>query len=308
VISIGNLTVGGTGKTSLTVHFARILLDMGAAPAVLSRGYRRSGEKSVRIVPPDAKVSDPSRTLGDEPALIRRAVPKIWLGLAPSRYRAGMSLLRYYPNPVFLLDDGFQHRKLHRDIDILVLDATQGLLDNRLLPRGTLREPPAEVSRADILVIHESGDGAGDLEGLARRLNPRAPILHAVRQITGMLPLASWKEGRPSGQTIDRGRRVYLVAAIGNPGRFQRDIERAGLSVCGRRFFRDHHRPSSSDWNSCIEAARAARADSIVITEKDAIKASGSEPFPIFVLTQEMLIREGQSLRSLIRPVLGVES
>lgn len=304
VISVGNLTLGGTGKTPLVIHLARVLLELGMTPAILSRGYRRLRATDTRIISPESSVENPSDLLGDEPALIRRAVPEAWLGLSADRFHAGEAILRECANPVFLLDDGFQHRKLHRDLDLLILDPTQPLVENRLLPRGTLREPLTEIARANALIIPECGAVTTEFKASAARFHRGVPIFHVEQRRVAFIPFSDWKRGEAPGTALDAANKVYLVAAIGNPERFQRDMVSAGFSIAGRRFFRDHHHLGYSDWKLCVEEARRDNAAAIVMTEKDAVKTSHPPDFPTYVCSQEIAIHEAGALRTLLRTLI----
>src|SRR5262249_53976455 len=139
VISVGNLTLGGTGKTPLAIYLAELLRKLDAAPALLSRGYGRRSRDRIQVFGPGDEVSNLVWRAGDEPALVRRRVPAVWLGISKDRRAAGERVLEKKPDVVFILDDGFQHRKLHRDLDIVVVDRAQPLTTNRVFPRGTLR-------------------------------------------------------------------------------------------------------------------------------------------------------------------------
>src|SRR5512144_2287876 len=155
VISIGNLTAGGSGKTPLAIHLGQTIHRLGGTPVLLSRGYGREQRSDIVLAPGndlnDLSVS--SEQLGDEPTLVRRRVTELWLGISANRYRVALAVSRRCADPVFILDDGYQHRKLARDLDMVVIDCTQPLAENHILPRGTLREPWENLGRADMIVI-----------------------------------------------------------------------------------------------------------------------------------------------------------
>ena len=152
VISVGNLTVGGTGKTPMVIYLAEKIQKMGFKPAILSRGYRRKG-KGTTIVSDGRKPPLDYTESGDEPALMAQRLPKIPIVVDEIRFRGGTHLVRKFDPDVVILDDGFQHRWLHRDLDIVLMDAASPFSDGKMLPAGRLREPPKNLKRADLVAI-----------------------------------------------------------------------------------------------------------------------------------------------------------
>jgi tetraacyldisaccharide 4'-kinase len=222
VISIGNLTLGGTGKTPLVVYLAQWLVEHGFTPALLSRGYGSQAGGRITVVGPADPAPLPA-TCGDEPALIRRQVPHIWLGVCARRDLAAGEILKRCRQPVFLLDDGYQHRRLCRDLNLVVIDATQPFMTNRVVPLGTLREPPSALQRAGAVFIN--GDSR-DVETDVRRLAPGACVFRCLQSIQSIIALSDWlgpgRECAPPPAPAS----VFLMAAIGNPERFQADAQR----------------------------------------------------------------------------------
>ena len=242
VVSIGNITMGGTGKTPFVICVAQMLSRFGFTPAVLTRGYGRMRSSKLHVLRPDETVPSPATTLGDEPALIRRRVPSAWMGVSKNRYRTGTLLSKRNERMVLVLDDGLQHRKLHRDLDIAVIDSSRPLGSDRVFPRGTLREPVSALRRCDVIVINDSTDSAQSdkIETEIRHLGARAKIFHCRQEIQALVPFFSWSEkwGRfPISPVGFGGERVenrngetfpffetavppaiaYLVSALGNP-------------------------------------------------------------------------------------------
>jgi len=305
VISIGNITMGGTGKTPLVIHVARLLTNLGCSPAILTRGYGRSGSRESLILRPGEAVPSPAETLGDEPALIRRHLPLSWLGVSKDRFEAGAALARLETKLAFLLDDGFQHRKLYRDLDIVVIDGSQPLTSNRLFPRGTLREPVEALRRGGAIVINNSSDGAaGPVETEVRNLNTLAEIFHCRQTIGALVPFAAWEQGAADG--LPRlPRSACLAAALGNPDRFLRDVRDLGIEVRGTRFYRDHHALSVKDWQDCIAGARGQGADVLIITEKDAVKISRPPDFPLMVAVQSIAVADAGAFERTVKKAVG---
>jgi tetraacyldisaccharide 4'-kinase len=305
VISIGNLTVGGSGKTPLVIYVAQMVSRLGGIPVLLSRGYGTALKAPV-ILPPGESVSFPAQVLGDEPALVRRHEARLWLGISPDRHAAGLRISQVGTPMVFILDDGFQHRRLKRDLDLLVVDRMQPLAQNRMAPLGTLREPLAGLRRADLVVIngrYKNGD-YDPLEAAIREIKPNGVIFHCAQQIERLVPFAEWQGKSPAAGLSRDTKAAFLVAAIGNPERFRRDVQALGIEIKGTRFFRDHFRLRAGDWLSCTREARASGAGALITTEKDAIKLSDALDFPLFVAVQSTRLTEQSQLEQMLATMI----
>jgi tetraacyldisaccharide 4'-kinase len=303
VISVGNLTLGGSGKTPLVAFLVQALLERGRRPAVLTRGYGRRGPRDPRrILPPGVTPVRPEIEIGDEAALLRRRFPWIWMGISADRHAAGSAIAAEAPDSVFVLDDGFQHRRLHRDLDILVVDPTRPLAENRLFPLGTLREPFAGLRRAHLVVVNAPPHSPGAVRALAavRSVAGDMPVFHCIQRIGSLVPYPEWRTGSASPPPAFRA--AFLAAALGNPGRFRDDVERLGVQVRGSAFFRDHHRLGPRDWARCLAGARRGAADVVIVTEKDAVKISAPPDFPLLVACQAVEFpEEGAFLGAVVR-------
>jgi tetraacyldisaccharide 4'-kinase len=256
VVSIGNLSTGGSGKTPLTIAVARALTQRGLPVDVLSRGYGRRGQRPARV-DPDGTAEE----FGDEPLLIARqaAVPVYVAGqrfgaglLAEAEASAGLSFVRL--PAVHILDDGFQHRQLHRDVNILLLDGRDWVKEG-LLPAGNLREPVAAARRATVIAI-PAPDGAPELEAALRAWGFEGPIwrLHRKMEVPAL-------DGP-----------VVAFCGIARPKQFFAGIEAAGLHIAARIAFPDHHRFSPADLKRLVSAARKTRAVALITTEKDQVR------------------------------------
>jgi len=262
VISVGNLTVGGTGKTPMVLWLAERLIADGQRPAVLTRGYRGGAARSGGGVP-----------AADEVALLRsRLGARAQLGVGKNRYASGQTLERHGAK-WFILDDGFQHLALQRDADIVLLDASDPFGGGKLLPCGRLREPLGALGRASIVVITRS-EHAPAVESMVRR-NTRAPIFYAQTELETVLraPALSVEWPLPDRSAA----RVFAFCGIGNPRAFFDDLCRWGFIVAGERRFRDHHRYSSADVAALERAADSAGADAMICTEKDVFNLRDAE-------------------------------
>jgi tetraacyldisaccharide 4'-kinase len=271
-VSVGNLTVGGSGKTPIVAYLARLLLDAGERPAILSRGYGRKVDVPGVVVVRDAnEVRAGLDEAGDEPFMLATGLPGACVLVAPDRYLAGRLAELRLEASVHVLDDGFQHFALARDVDLLVTG--DGDLDQaRLLPFGRLREPLDTAAAADAVIAVGS---PGDL-GLALGTMGIPPVYHARRNL-----------GEPvmvdcdADVAIGPGARVLAVAGIARPERFFGDLEARGWSVAGRLTFPDHHPFGRRDVERIERAARAAQAGLVVTTEKDMIRLSPLRPFRV---------------------------
>jgi tetraacyldisaccharide 4'-kinase len=266
VISVGSLTVGGAGKTPVVRYLAGLLSDGGYRTAVLSRGYGRRTARTLAAVEGCAW-----QEVGDEPALLASALPGVPVIVGADREAGGWLAIRDFGAEVLLLDDGFQHRRMARDLDIVVLDGLHPAGNGRLLPAGPLREPVTALRRAQAVVLTRV-DQTPCLE-TARRLvqtvNSRIPVIESVyrparlRRLAGDMPL-------PMDHL--RGRRVLTLSGIANPASFDRTVEGLGASVVRSLRFPDHHPFSPVDIARALHLARTAGADGIVTTEKDAVR------------------------------------
>jgi len=304
VISIGNITTGGTGKTPLVIFTAKKFVEMGHIPVILSRGYGRSNPRVSRIVPPGKHIQSPAHELGDESALIRRHVPEAWFGISKNRFSVGSQIEQNGGKMVFILDDGFQHRKLRRDCDIVVIDSSQPLGSNRLLPGGTLREPLAGLFRSNAIIINNARHSGTNVDSVLpdiHSLELEAGLFHCEQTIEKLIPFTSWNncEG-PESYNLSM-ESAFLVAALGNPLRFQRDILNLGIRISGSSFYKDHHRIRPPEWRDCVRNAQKTGADMIIISEKDAIKVSEPPDFPVLVSVQTTRFIKEDGFMKLLR-------
>jgi tetraacyldisaccharide 4'-kinase len=267
VISVGNISVGGAGKTPFVIALGELLKERGLAFDVLSRGYRRA-TKGVLQVDPAGAPSD----YGDEPLLIARRlnVPVI---VGESRFAAGQWSEEKYGPRLHLLDDGFQHRRLARDFDIVLLTAPD--LEDRLLPTGRLREPLASIRRADAVVIADD-------------INPTHLPLHGDQ--------ALWRIHRGIAVEHDAGTEsaaLLAFCAIARPTRFFDDLKQHGCRIAGTVPFPDHHRYTAADVDSLTAAAAKSKAVGFITTEKDLIDlgplAARLQPLLVPRVTMELL-------------------
>lgn len=284
VLSVGNLAVGGTGKTPFVAWLALQLRAAGRTPGILARGYG------------DAVIDG----LNDEGAVLRHLLgPDVPQVQDPDRVRGGRALRAAHPDvDVVLLDDGFQHRRIHRDVDLVLLDATNPLGHGHLLPRGRLRESPAALRRAHAVVITRTERvAASALPAIEARIRPHlgegVPVAYARGEPTPA-SLADELSGAP----------VLAVCGIGNPAAFLGTLEDLGARVVGRRILGDHEGLPPGAWRDLLAEARAAGAECVVTTRKDAVKVPDL-PAEVVVVDQALVVHGGEAeLLAVVNTVL----
>ena len=320
VISVGNIVVGGTGKTPAVIAIAKHLQREGMRVAVLLRGYKRRVREKMTIVSDGEKVYASPIESGDEADMMAKHLSGVPIIVGKCRYLTGQVALERFKVDVLLLDDGFQHRQLARDVDILTIPATHPFgSPEKLLPIGTLREPPTALRRADlILLTHaDTPNISAQAKKVVKRLAPNAPVLESIHQPTHLYPLVvgcqvsgvSYKtdllnenlvtENRlPITDNYDikelKGKRVLAVCGIGNPDAFVATLMRCSVASVELLAFPDHHVYTETDRHQIDTAFQAA--DLIVTTQKDEQKLAhfvDNWNLPIVVLAVALVVTKG---------------
>lgn len=307
VISVGNLTVGGTGKTPLTMWLARWCLDQGWPVAILSRGYGGQPGDAPRVVSARQVRERAWSTVGDEPYLLAKELPSVPVVVGRDRVRSGMYAYRRFGAQVLILDDGFQHYRLARDFDIVLIDATNPFGHGTLLPRGILREPLRALQRADAVVLTRvelAQDTLPAVRQRVRQVYPRGPLYHMTTQvealIAGETPVAE-------GALHLRWRRVVAFVGIGNPSAFAATLRQLGCDVAALLVFRDHHPYTVTDWQAIVEAAGRYDASGIVTSTKDQVRLNPTwpAPIPLYTLRIGVAFTQGEAaLQQQLRTVI----
>lgn len=262
VVSVGNLRVGGSGKTPVVAHLARLLLARGERPAILTRGYGRPRPQAgVTIVSDGVRLHAGFASAGDEPLMLARMLPGVPVLVGGDRYLSGEHAEREYAVTVHILDDGFQHLRLRRTVDLLLADESD--LGDRVLPAGRLREPLANASVADAVLVTTAVASVVDRVGAALGVPARFQVARRVQPpvTLGRQPMH-----------LAPGARVLALSGIARPGRLHADLAAAGWTVVDVMAFRDHHPFSAADIARASAAAQACGAAAILTTEKDAIR------------------------------------
>ena len=322
VISVGNIVVGGTGKTPAVIVIAKHLQREGMRVAILLRGYKRRVREKVTIVSDGEKVCASPIESGDEADMMAKHLSGVPIIVGKCRYLTGQVALERFKVDVLLLDDGFQHRQLARDVDILTIPATHPFgSPKKLLPAGTLREPPTALRRADlILLTHaDTPNISAHAKKVVKGLAPNAPVLESIYRPTHLYPLAissqqsaiSMKPSLPTETEIRdpkaiptdikelKGKRVIAVCGIGNPDAFVATLMRCSVASVELLAFPDHHVYTEADKQRIDTAFQAAAADLIVTTQKDEQKLArfvDNWKLPIVVLAVALVITDGDEM------------
>lgn len=275
VISVGNIVAGGTGKTPMVAMTARLLRDAGMRPVVVSRGYRgRRDEDPLVVSTTDGAVHGvTSGQAGDEPVMLAGLLPGIPVVVARRRAEGASLAVTRFAAGCIVLDDGFQHLALRRDLDLVLLDAARPLDSGRLLPAGLLRERPSALMRADVVILSGSGGPLPGAAGLVRsRTRPGTPIFHLAFEPTMLVD----PEGRARPVSLLAGRRVVAFAGIARPARLRASIEELGAEVVRFVAFPDHHAYGPGDTAGILEDVERHGPDLLVTTEKDLARLRGT--------------------------------
>jgi tetraacyldisaccharide 4'-kinase len=289
VISVGNLSMGGTGKTPVVAALAEWLIEAGHRPAILSRGYARTDAIDGVVVVSDGTAIRASVDLsGDEPLMLARQVPKAIICVSPDRHLAGTLAEQRLDCTVHILDDGFQHLDLARNLDVLV--TTMGEIPNgRVIPAGRLREPMDAAARAHFLVVSDATAGAASAEAWTLGISQSCgslrilgePVSIRLKADTTTADTTLWCPAL-AGLTRDGGR-VLAVAGIANTNRFFDALKNAGWNVVETMVFPDHHRYTATDIASIEAKLKSSGADVVFTTDKDAVRLEGlTMPFAVY--------------------------
>jgi tetraacyldisaccharide 4'-kinase len=264
VISVGNLGVGGSGKTPVVLHLARWLVSIGERPAILTRGYaRRVALDGVTVVSDASAVLATVDTAGDEPLMLARALPGVPVLVGADRYLSGRLAERQLGATVHILDDGFQHVQLERDVDLLLVSEED--LADRPLPAGRLRESLEAARVADAALVTAGYDTAAERVGRALDLSTVFRVTRTIAPPKAIVPPYD-------SIVVPPASRVFVVCGIAKPDRFVADVAAAGWEIAGTMTFRDHHRFTARDLDRVIAAATIARSSIVLTTEKDAVR------------------------------------
>jgi tetraacyldisaccharide 4'-kinase len=263
VISVGNITAGGTGKTPVVALIARYYIDRGKKVAVLSRGYRGTSEGKTGIVSDGKNILMTPGEAGDEPYMLAEKIPGLMVVVGADRYSAGLHAIEHLDPDIFILDDGFQHLRLHRDLNILIMDHARPLGNGHVLPAGLMREPRSAARRADLIIFTRCGDRADKLHF------ENIQTFHAFHELAGFTPLAGCgTEVVPDISTL----KGVAFAGIADPDSFFAMLEKSGLDIISQIRFPDHCRYGAREIAEIITTTESVNSDYLITTEKDSVK------------------------------------
>ena len=293
VISVGNITVGGTGKTPMTIYVANLLKKNGYKVAVISRGYKGSYEKAGGIVSDGRSLFTGPEMAGDEPYMLATRLKNVPVVVGKNRFKGGRLAIRKFHSDIIVLDDAFQHLNLQRDIDLVLLDGGRPFGNGRLLPRGVLREPISSLSKANALVLTRSDATNGNrmfssLKSL-ERYSMGTPVFKASH-----VPFVC-KVGKDNNSTYEslsqgilkdrseyiKGHNVFIFSGLADNRNFRRTIERLKCNISGVMEFPDHHAYSEKDLENILEAAQKNASDGLITTEKDYVRIACRIEWPL---------------------------
>jgi len=305
VISVGNLTLGGTGKTPTVMAIGRILLKNGRRPVILSRGYGGRSESAIQVVSNETGLDRRPDAVGDEPCLMADRLPGVPVVVSRDRAAAGRYAVKTYRPDVLVLDDGYQHLRLNRDLNLLVIDADQPFGNGFVFPRGTLREAVRQVRRADAILLTHAEDPAGTemLQSFVRGYRPGLPIFTSRHRIVELVHLGT---GRTSSLETLRGARLMAVSGIGRPERFFRTFRENGSVIAAGCVYPDHYCYTDHDLEFLEAEARRRDVRTIVTTEKDAVRlrALGKPLASWWAARMELVIDQREAFESLLDGVM----
>lgn len=304
VISVGNISVGGSGKTPFVLYLIEKILSLGKKPAVLSRGYKRTTDELV-ISCPEKEMDADVRTLGDEPALISQSFPSVPVAVQKDRHKAGLAVLQKFATDVFVLDDGLQNRELHRDIDFILLKSSLKDLKDNYLPTGNLRDSKRRISHADIIILTSHGDWSIPGNDFVRNYQniPLAGVSFLPFDLVD-------HAGQSHPLEMIAGKTIAAFCGIANPGQFFSGVENLNAKIARRKMFRDHHWFDEYD----IDEIFGGDEDLIAVTtSKDAARiflddelAEEDEVKRIYALREKAVVNFGEEqIENVLAEVFG---
>ena len=291
VISVGNLTLGGTGKTPVVMMIAEILRGNGRKPGILSRGYGGNSKDEVNVVCDGKNILLSTKVAGDEAVMMANRLKNVPVLVGSDRYQIGRYAIKHFGVDTLILDDGFQHLALKRDMNILLFDHQRPFGNGQIFPAGELREPKKEVRRADFVCITRYS-GSSYPPGISEQLIKDLPLIKSTLRLDSLLSLNG-------GENFDvkklQDQPVAAFSGIANPDDFRKLIEKSGARVVSYHPFPDHHNYSLTDLKQIEDSAQKSGAKLILTTEKDAVKVqSSSTTIPLYKVALEMEILEGR--------------
>jgi tetraacyldisaccharide 4'-kinase len=290
------MTAGGGGKTPVVMWLAETLSKKGVKTAILSRGYGRMGRETLLVDP-----EGPWENFGDEPSLMAGKLRDVAVAVSGNRRLAGLELLKHRDVDLFILDDGFQHHALEKDLDIVVIDDQRRFGNGRLLPAGALREPVTRLLNADYIIVTKSRHRDFRFESYLNQHSP-APVLWSRYRPAGLCRIGS---GKTTGPDSDLRGPFVAFCGIAVPEGFRKTLDDANIEVAQFLTFPDHHPYSTADADTIMDAAVRSQAVGLVTTEKDAVRwPCEGTPLPVYSLAVDPVIDDAQEMVQSIRKLI----
>lgn len=305
VISIGNITVGGTGKTPTAQKMAQIIKDMGYRVVILNRGYRSHWNKDIGVVSDGQKIFMTAYEAGDEAYLMAKTLPGIPVVIGKNRAITGEYAVKELDAEVIIMDDGYQHWQLERDLDVVLVDTLNMFGNGCVLPRGTLREPLKNLDRGDLFLLTKTDQSSKlsrmQLRNTISQFNDRAPVVESVHHPKNFVEIADWYKGITENThdlEILKDKNVMVFSAIGNPSSFEQTLSSIGVNIVEAVRYPDHHDYGMVEMQYINERASNQKAVAILTTAKDAVKIPtefiySKREIPLYILNMDICITEG---------------
>ncbi|UCD80553.1 MAG: tetraacyldisaccharide 4'-kinase [Desulfobacterales bacterium] len=312
VVCVGNIAVGGTGKTPMTMYVAEKMKQFGYQPAIVSRGYRGEAQNRGGVVSDGRSICMGPEQAGDEPYLLAGRLKDVPVIVGKDRYAAGMLALKKFQPDVIVLDDGFQHLRLHRDVDLVLLDHRQPFGNMHLLPRGILREPISGLERATACILTRyradtAGSAASSIASI-RQHYPQLPVFtssytpywYTIR--SGAQISIDENAERLSPEAVQRwiGTKIFGFSGIARNQDFQNTVKDLGFKTAGFFEFSDHHCYTPHDLNQILAAAEKADVNCLITTEKDLVRLPPDNPFHLDLIVVGVRISFGDGEQNFI--------
>ncbi|MGB9699050.1 MAG: tetraacyldisaccharide 4'-kinase [Thermodesulfobacteriota bacterium] len=310
VISVGNITMGGTGKTPLVIGLAEMLKESSCPISILSRGYKGKYKGKVLLVADHEKIWAQPEQCGDEPYLLAKKLPGIPIIVGVDRYLSGLYAFQNFQSKILILDDGFQYLSLKRDLNLLLLDSTLPFGNGWLFPRGILREPINQIKRADAVILTKAGQSANILILKEKLLNIKKEMLTFATDYT---PSKIWMvEGKFYAPEFLKGKKVLAFCGIGRPLSFKETLIKLEPKFLEVEVFPDHHWYKEKDWQRLHAKAKEMKADILLTTEKDWIRLQdfplGPVPLGVLIIRHSFLNDDEISFKKFVFSKLGLDS
>ena len=302
VISIGNITVGGAGKTPTVEYLSNLLQSKGYKVGIISRGYKRKS-KSTLIVTDGRSKPESWENVGDEPFLLAHKLENIPIVVGASKYEAGSMMIEEFQPDVILIDDGFQHLSLHRDLDIVLVNSKDSKSDHRLIPSGKLREPISNLTRADLIIITKSNIHPPSNYLINQIENFNRPTIYNELQIVSLLQNAN---NESSELNIIANKKVYLFSALGDNESFKKIMGNTHAKIVGHSQYPDHYHYTLDDLDDIEKKATKCNAEFLITTEKDLVKINYQyNKMNIYAVRMKMLFRPENLFSEYIEELLS---